>query len=558
MEMRKEKKSAMVVVVGMGVIASIISGCGTAAPKQSSTGATNASSASDASIDKNATIQIDEADDFAHLDPALAYDYGSDEAVYQFYDQLVTYATNSTKIVPDLASSWTVSKDGLKYTFHIRKGVTFWNGDPVTAQSFIDEFQRVLNPKVASPGEGFIDPILQGSTAYFKGQAKSISGLSAPDPYTLEITLTKPQAYFLEVLAMPFFSAVDQSYIDKIGNTQFDHHPMGTGAFEMKSYKMGNEMVMTKNPNYFKKGEPKVQEVDISINKNEQLSALKFQQGQESFLGWNQDIASQAFISMKNNPKFKNDFQSEKLVATYYLALNSKPTGPIQNKLVRQAINMAIDKQRLVSLQNGRAAAANQILPPAMPGYETKLPSDVDYQYNPTKAKQLLKEAGYPNGFSTSLMCPSDQTTRSLVQSIQEDLQKIGIKVSIHPIASASYEADAESMKYPMVYTAWFQDFPDPSDFLNTLLNGNEIPLNNWSNYNNQTVNQELAQAAVMPQGQARLDLYDKIQNQILADAPWVPLFTPIRYAVVQPYVKGFSMSPVLMDPLQNVYVVKH
>lgn len=551
---KKYLKPGIAVLASASVLTALLAGCGT----QTQTAPSNSSSSTTATEVPNATIQIDAMDDFAHLDPALAYDVGSYEPVLQFYDQLVTYEPTGTKIVSDVASTWDVSSDGLTYTFHLNPNVKFWNGDPVTAQSFIDEFKRVLSPSIASPGEGFLDPIVQGATDFNKGKAKEVSGLSAPDANTLVIKLTKPQAYFLYIMAMPFFSAIDQQYVSKIGDKQFDHQPMGSGPFEMKSYKIGDEMVLTKNPNYFKAGVPKLQEIDMYINKNAELSALKFQQGKSAFIGWNQTISTSAFVPMMNNPKFKNDFQKEELVATYYLALNSKPSGPIQNKLVRQAINMAIDKQKLVKLQNGRAAVANQILPPLMPGYEQNLPSDVNYQYDITKAKQLLTQAGYPNGFTTKLLTPNDPTSLQLVQSMQADLAQIGITANVTAVSSSTYLSDAESLNFPIVFTAWFQDFPDPSDFLSILLNGNQIPANNWSNYNNPAVNALLDKAATMPLGQPRLDIYDQAQNMIMADAPWVPLYTPIEYAVVQPWVKGFTQSPTLMDPLQNIYVVQH
>ncbi|GMA63901.1 ABC transporter substrate-binding protein [Alicyclobacillus fastidiosus] len=531
----------------MALLGLVVTGCGTS-------GASTTSNNSSASQTKTGgTITIDEIDDFAHLDPALAYDDGDWEVVPQFYDQLVTYKPGTSTIVPDVATDYTVSSDGLTYTFHLHKGVKFWNGDTLTAQSFIDEFQRVLSKKVNSPGEGFLDPAVKGAHAYYEGTAKTISGITAPDPYTLVIQLTQPEAFFPKVLAMPFFSAVDQKFIDQVGNEKFDHDPMGTGPWEMKSYEQGNQMVLVKNPNYFKPGEPKLDEIDIDINKNEDLAGLNFKSGKTAFIGWNQNIDSQTYISLKNDPKYKNQFQSQPLVATYYLALNTKPNSPIQNKLVRQAIEMAVDKQKLVQLQNGRAEVANQILPPAMPGYEKTLPSDVDYQYSPAKAKQLLAQAGYPNGFKVSMLTPNDSTSIQLMTSIQADLKQIGIDVTLDPRSSTEYLQGTESLKYPLVYTAWFQDFPDPYDFLDILLNGDEIPNNNWSNYNNPTVDKELAEAKVMPDGAARYALYDKIQNQVLADAPWVPLYTPVLYAVVQPNIKGFYMGPVLEDPLQNL-----
>lgn len=569
-------KRSLAVVSSAMILAGILAGCGSS-PSNSATnsggsggsggGNQTTSSNNTASTGTNTgttqsggTIQIDENQDFAHLDPALAYDTGDWEIVpTQMYDQLITYKPKSAQLGPDIASSWNVSPDGKTYTFQLRKDVTFWNGDKVTAQSFIDEFQRILDKSLNSPAVGFIDPAIVGADAYYKGTAKTITGITAPDPYTLKIQLTTPEAYFMDVLAMSFFSPVDMTYINKIGNKAFDHSAMGTGPFKLASYTQGKELVLKKNPNYFIKGTPKLDEVDFFINSNEEASALKFKQGTSAFIGWNQNIDSADFVSMMNDPKYKNDFYKQPLVAVYYLALDVKPKSPIQNKLVRQAINMAIDKKKLVQLQNGRASVANQVLPPAMPGYNKNLPSNVDYQYNPAKAKQLLKQAGYGSGFTVDMLTTSDSTTAKLAQSMQADLAAVGIKVNIRPENSSSYLQDAMGQKYPISYTAWFQDFPDPYDFLDVLLNGDQIASgNNMAAYNNPTVNKELAAAAVMPNGQARYQKYTDIQNQILADAPWVPLYYPVQYAVVQPWIKGYYMNPVLLDPLQNLSIAPH
>ncbi|MBB2479353.1 ABC transporter substrate-binding protein [Bacillus sp. APMAM] len=530
----------------------ILSACSTS----SGGNASNEKSGSGKPI-KGGTINIDMAKDFSHLDPAMCYDFGCYEVVTQFYNMLVTYEPNSTKLVGSVASDYNISEDGLTYTFHLKKGIKFTNGTDLTAQSFIDEFKRILDPKVGSPGKGFIDPLVVGSTAFSEGKAKEISGITAPDSYTLVIKLTRPEGTFLNILAMPFFPAIDKAYVDSIGDKEFDHKPMGTGPWKMKSYDIGKGMVLEKNANYFEKGYPKLDQINITFEANTQSSALKFKQGDTAFIGWNQQIGSSDFVQFQQDPKYKDLLQSQKLVSTYYLALNNK-VKPFDNKLVRQAVNMAIDKNKLVKLNNGRAAVANQILPPDMPGYQKDLPADVDYQFNKDKAKELLKQAGYGNGFKTVMLTTSDDQAKKEAESIQSDLKDIGIDMEIRPLSGASYSDGARSLKYGIVSTAWFQDYPDPSDFLDVLLNGNQIPANNWAAYNNPKVNDMLKKAAVLPPGQERWDAYSKIQLEMLKDAPWVPLYTPVRYAIVQPWVKGFYQHPVWMDPLQNISITKH
>ncbi|MGV3487782.1 MAG: ABC transporter substrate-binding protein [Tuberibacillus sp.] len=529
----------------------ILSGC------SSSSNSGGGSSQSSGKAVKGGAIEIDVSSDFSHLDPAMCYDFGCYEVVPQFYNRLVTYASDSTDIVGDAAESFNISDDGLTYTFKLKKGLKFWNGTDMTAQSFIDEFKRILDPKVGSPASAFVDPIVAGSTDFSKGKATEISGITAPDPYTLVIKLTKPQGTFLDVLAMPFFSAIDKKYVDSIGDKEFDHKPMGTGPWKMESYDIGKQMVLVKNKDYYDSSQPKLDKITLTVEKNAQSSALKFKQGKTAFIGWNQSISSSDFIQFQSDPKYKKLLQKQTLVSTYYLALNNK-VKPFDNKLVRQAVNMAIDKEKLVKLQNGRASVTDQILPPDMPGYQKDLPEELKYTYNVDKAKDLMKQAGVTGEVKTTLLTTSGEEAIKEAESIQSDLEKIGIKVEIRSLSGASYSDGARSLKYGIVSTAWFQDYPDPSDFLDVLLNGNEIPANNWAAYNNPTVNKMLEEAAVLPPGQERWDAYSKIQAEILKDAPWVPLYTPIRYSIVQPWVKGFYMHPVWMDPLHNLSITEH
>jgi oligopeptide transport system substrate-binding protein len=545
------KKSTSTLGIFVLVLVLILSAC-----SSKSSGPKNGGNNEGAAV-KGGKINIDMSADYSHLDPAMCYDFGCYEVVTQFYNMLVTYEPDSTKLVGSVADKYDISPDGLTYTFNLKKGIKFQNGSKLTAQSFIDEFKRILDPEVGSPGKGFIDPLVVGSTSYSEGKSKEISGLKAPDPYTLVIKLTRPEGTFLNMLAMPFFPAIDKAYVDSIGNKEFDHKPMGTGPWKMKSYDVGKNMVLEKNSDYFEKGLPKLDEITITFEKNTQSSALKFKQGDTAFIGWNQLIGSADFIQFQQDPKYKKLLQSQKLVSTYYLALNNK-VKPFDNKLVRQAVNMAIDKEKLVKLNNGRAAVANQILPPDMPGYQKDLPAEVDYKFNKGKAKELLKEAGYGDGFKTVMLTTSSDQSTKEAQSIQSDLKDIGIDIEIRPLSGASYSDGARSLKYGIVSTAWFQDYPDPSDFLDILLNGNQVPANNWAAYDNAKVNKMLQDASPLPPGQERWDAYSKIQLEMLKDAPWVPLYTPVRYAIVQPWLKGFYQHPVWMDPLQNISITKH
>ena len=554
-------KKGLAVVASVGAMGMLLAGCGNAST--STNNSTGSGAATSGQPHVGGSIQLDSISNWKDLDPALNYDTTSNELVSEMYNTLVTYKTNTAQIIPDLATSWDVSSDGKTYTFHLRHNVTFWNGDKMTAQSFIDEFQRVLNPQIASPGEGFLDPVVQGSTAYNKGKAKTVTGLSAPDPYTLVIHLNQPEAFFLDVLAMPFFSAVDQSYINKVGNKAFDSTTaMGTGPFKLQSLTT-NQAVLVKNPNYWEKDKygnrlPYLDKVTIRINKNAQVDALNFEQGQTAIMGNLIGIPSSVYPTFKSNPKYSKLIVQQPQNTVFYVGLNNS-IKPFNNQLVRQAMEYAVNKDKIIQLMNGRGQPADQPLPPGLPGYVSKSDlqaAGVYYSYDVAKAKQLLAKAGYPNGFSTTLYCPNDPDNLKIAGSVQNDLAQIGVKVNIQQTDWNTFlDTNEKGNVQPMFLLGWFQDFPDPSDFLNTLFNSNQQPANNSSMYTNKQVDQWLNQAQTDSNQQQRLALYKQATIQIMKDAPWVPEYYPIATDAVQSWVHGFYISPTLPDPLQYVWI---
>lgn len=559
-------KKGMAVVGSAAALAMLVAGCGASntggnGGNGNTSNGTGSSPAASGKPVEGGNIQLDSIANFKDLDPALSYDTTSDELVQEMYDQLLTYKGTTSTLIPDLASSLpTITNNGKTYTFHIRQGVTFWNGDPLTAQSFVDEFERVLSPTIGSPGESFLDPIVVGSTAYNKGQAKTISGISTPDKYTLVINLTQPEPFFGQVLAMPFFSAVDQKFINSIGNTAFDSQKaMGTGAYELASYN-GTTAVLKKNPHYFLKDQygnqlPYLNQITITVNKNGQADALHFEAGQTALMANNTSgIPSSVWPTFLAKPSLKKDIIEAPENAVFYLGLNNQ-MAPFNNKTVRQAIEYAVNKQRIVQLLNNRVQAANQPLPPGIQGYVKNLPSSVNYQFDVAKAKALLKQAGYPNGFSTTLYSANDPDTIKIDTELQSQLSAVGINVKIDSMDWNSFLTLNEKGKTPMFQLAWIQDFPDASDFLNTLFNTNEQPANNSSMYSNKQVDQWLNQAQTMPNGPQRFALYQKVTEQIMTDAPWVPLYYGKYTYAIQPWVHGYYINPSLMDPLTYIWI---
>ncbi len=552
--MKSKKMRIFGVVASVAMLGTALAGCSSQAAQPLKT----SPAPSAAKPVYGGSLTMDLSSNFPHLDPAKAYDTTSYEGVLQFYNQLVTYKGATNDIIPSLAS-YTISDGGKVYTFHIKKA-KFWNGNPVTAQSFITEFERVLNPVNQSGGSGFIDPLIVGSDAYAKGHAKTISGMKAINNNTLQITLQNPSATFLYVMAMPFFSAVDPSYIKAHPESYVDIHPMGTGPFMLQSFVPGQKYVFVKNPNYFQKGIPYLNQITFNINNSPQAVMLNFEQGNTGLISWNQGgIPSQDYLPMSTNPKYSKDIVKTVQVAVHYMGLNTK-YGPTKNVLVRKALEFAVDKQQIIRLLGGLGVPANEPIPTSMPSaYEKTLPANATYTYNPAKAKALLKQAGYPNGFKTTIYTDnSSPDDVRIAEAVQSMFQKIGVNASINQTSWGTFLTNNETGKQSIFKLAWIEDFPDPSDFLDVLFNSNQAPVNNSTNFSNKQVDALLNKGALMPAGVARDNVYKQAQNIIMSQAPWIPLFYPIYPAAVQPWVKGFYINPNLTDPLQYMWVVSH
>jgi ABC-type transport system substrate-binding protein len=228
---------------------------------------------------------------------------------------------------------------------------------------------------------------------------------------------------------------------------------------------------------------------------------------------------------ISGDPAWKDRLEKQPQVSTIYIAINTT-LPPFDDVKVRQALNHAIDKQRIVQLLNGRATVANQILPALMPGYD---PDYTGYEYNPDKARQLLTEAGYPDGFETSIECIAVDPQPKLCESFQQDLDKIGIKLTINTLAAPNVIEDAGNGKNPLTWSgglAWIQDYPDPDDFYAPILGcDSNVPGGwNWSRYCDEELHAQSQDLLGMLDREARLEAYKPFFRKLMDDAVWVPV----------------------------------
>ncbi len=495
------------------------------------------------------SIVITYKDDVSTLDPAIGYDWQNWSMIKSIFSGLMDYLPGTTELTEDLAESFEISQDSKIYTFKLRKGVKFHNGRELTAEDIKYSLERICNPKTQSPGAGFYG-MIRGQAEMTSGKADHLEGIKVVDKYTVQFELSRPDATFLHVLALNFAFAVPKEVVEKWGQ-DFGKHPVGTGAYKLKEWVLGNRIEWEANADYHHKGKPYLQSIVFEIGQEPTVALLRLQRGEVDILG--DGIPPARFVAIKNDPKYKGMIVEGGQLHTGYVTMNVK-MKPFDNVKVRQAVNMAINKQRVVKIINNRAVVANQPLPPTMPAYDNAYGG---YAYDPEKAKKLLAEAGYPDGFETELYCMNVDPNPRIAQSIQQDLLEIGIKAGLKNQSQATViAAGGEPDQAPMIWSggmAWIADFPDPSNFYGPILGcGGAVKGGwNWAWYCNEALEEKAVKADSItdPDKQKeRIELWRSIYIDIMADAPWAPVFNEQRFTMHTKKVGGKDVY--FVDPV--------
>jgi peptide/nickel transport system substrate-binding protein len=488
-------------------------------------------------------------DDVSTLDPAIGYDWQNWSMIKSLFDGLMDYEPGTTNLRTEIAQDYTIAEDGKTFTFTLRKGVKFHNGRELTADDVKYSIERVVNPATQSPGAGFF-----GSIAGFEeasaGKADHLSGITVVDPYTIKFELSRPDATFLHVLALNFAHVVPKEEVEKYG-ADFGKHPVGSGAFKLAEWTLGQRIVFERFKDYYNPELPKLDQITFEVGQEPVVALLRLQNGEIDIPG--DGIPPAKFIEVTKDPKFKDLIIQGGQLHTGYVTMNVK-IKPFDDVKVRQAVNMAINKDRIVRIINGRALPANQPLPRSMPGYAEDYKG---YPYDPEKAKALLAEAGLADGFETELFAANTDPQPRIAQAIQQDLAAIGIKASIKSLAQANViAAGGEPDGAPMIWSGgmgWIADFPDPSNFYGPILGcGGAVQGGwNWSWYCNEDLDKKAQEADAMvdPAKKAEREaLWRDIYLKIMDDAPWAPIFNEERFSVRSERLGG--PDAIFVDPV--------
>jgi|TARA_B110000503_G_scaffold142390_1_gene239025 ABC-type transport system substrate-binding protein len=494
------------------------------------------------------SITVTYKDDVATLDPAIGYDWQNWSMIKSLFDGLMDYVPGSTTLRPGLADSYEVSNAGQTFVFKLKAGVKFHNGREMTANDVKYSLDRVTNPATQSPGAGFFASI-QGFDAAMDGSATSLSGVKVIDPLTVQIDLSRPDATFLHVMALNFASIVPQEAVEAAAG-DFGKHPVGTGAYKLEEWTLGQRLIFAKNADYWREGVPYLDQVMFEVGQEPVVALLRLQNGEVDVPG--DGIPPAKFVEVMSDPEQAARVVEGGQLHTGYITLNVT-TPPLDNVNVRKAINMAINKDRIAQIINGRAVPATQPLPPSMPGYTEGY---AGYAFDVEAAKVLLASEGLADGFETELYVMNTDPNPRIAQAIQQDLAGIGINAKIQSLAQANVIEAGGNGSAPMIWSggmAWIADFPDPSNFYGPILGcaGAVEGGWNWSKFCDEGLDAKATEADSMAgadQAGARMKLWSDVYMGVMDQAPWVPVFNEQRYTMKSPRMGG--ADALYVDPV--------
>lgn len=492
------------------------------------------------------TLVFGQAQDAVTLDPADATDGFSVNNTSNVFDTLVRFAANGTQVEPGLAESWKVTSDELVWTFKLRRGVRFHDGTPLDAKAVEFSFQRQLDKK---------HPYHHGVFEYAEFTLESVKSIEAVGADSVRFTLKASNAPFLAMLAM-FSNAVSSpAAIRKYGKDYFKH-PTGTGPFKFVEWVQKDHVTYEANKDYWA-GRPCVDRLIIRGIPDNTVRLLEMEKG------------GIHIMDQTNPPDYARIRRNKDLVLftgpglnVGYLAMNVEKE-PFNDVRVRRAVNHSVNKPVLVrAFYEGIGQPAKNPMPPTIWGYNDEVKA---YEYNPEKAKQLLAEAGYPNGITTELWWPNRARPyltqpQKIAEALQQQLAKGGIRAKLVTFEWGTYLTKARNGEHPMAILGWTGDNGDPDNFLYVLLDADNAKKGTASNiafYKSGALHDLLIRAQRTSDQARRTALYRQAQEVIHNDAPWVPLVHAGRVAAYRKQVQNFFPHPLDIRWFYRVWIEK-
>jgi ABC-type transport system substrate-binding protein len=477
--------------------------------------------------------------DIRTSDPHVAYETETWPTAALFYVGLVRWNAENTEIVPALAESYSVSEDGLVYTFVLREGIAFSDGTPITPEAVKWSFERMFRPETASPTSYMFEAI-SGSAAFVNGEADEIAGIQVVDDRTVTFTLDKPVWSLIQRFALPPGFIVPEQGVAAAGDN-FARQPLGAGPFMLESWEPGVRITGVRNPNYYEAGLPVFDRFEMQLGVEPSVGILRIEAGEA-------DVALD-FVPNADYPRIVADpVLADRLLPTAgfpnidYMIMNTT-IAPYNDVRVRRALAAAVDRDRLVQILNGRALPAAGPIPPIVQGNNAELQPPA---YDPEAARALLAEAGYPDGFTAQLFVNTDPTNLSVVQALISDFAAIGVNVELTSVDNAVFLDTVINQRetLELIMTNWYLDYPDPSNIYEPLLacDGSY----NWGQFCSEALDAQFEAANSIPPGDARWAAFSDFEAAIFDEMPNVFLEHQLNFYFLSERINLASDPAVL------------
>lgn len=497
------------------------------------------------------------------LDPAFAKDQYMMWTANMIYNTLVATDTQ-LRLKPSLAKRWEVSPDGLTHTFYLRNNVYFHDnpafrngkGRLLTAHDVVYSFNRIIDPATASPGAWI-----------FNGRVINEDPFEAINDTTFRVHLVQPFRPLPEILSMQYCSIVPKEVVQKWGK-DFRTHPCGTGPYNFAGWDEGNMLILHRNQHYWQQDNlgqnlPYTDAVTISFVNSKATEFFLFLQGKLDFVneldGSFKDLVLTKKGELKEEYKDKLTMSKKTYLNTEYLGFLTDTTNPLiknsptKNVLVRQAINYAIDRQKIVTyFRNGIGTPAlSGFIPEGLPGYDTT--HSYGYTYNPQKAAELLAKAGYPKGEGLQVIkVLTPDIYSDIVNFAAHQLKDIGIPVQVEIMQSNILRQQMSKSEAVFFRGQWIADYPDAETYL-VFFNGNLPAPPNYTRFDHPTFNKWYDEAMLADNDTLRWKLYRSMDSLVMKQAPLVPLFYDQMTHFLNKRVSGFSATPMNVIDLKYV-----
>lgn len=499
------------------------------------------------------------------LDPAFSRDLEIMWATNQLFDGLVEMDSN-LNIIPCIAKHWEISEDGLRYTFFLRDCVFFHpsplfndtSGRKVIASDFVYSFNRILSPKVASPGKWIFSNV----------NTELGNGFEAPDDTTFIIHLKEPFQPFLGMLSMQYCSVVPQEVVEHYGQ-DFREHPVGTGPFKFAFWYENVALVFHRYEKFWQRDAQGVQlpyldAVKIDFVKDMSVEFQGLLQGKYDFMSGIHTSFKDELLDADGNlvDAYKDQlhFQKTPFIKTDYLGIMMDSTmeisknSPLMNVKVRQAISYAINKNEMVKyLRNNTVISANEgFVPPSLLKNENPLNH---YNYNPSLASKLLDEAGYKDRKKLGTITISTTSDYAdLMEYIQHEWEKIGVHTNVNVLQGPALREQSANGQLAVFRKSWLADYPDAENFLAVFYSPNFCPAGpNYTHFSDKQFDELYRQSRRENNDSLRMNIYNKLDSLLMSKAPVIPLYYDQVSHFVRNNIAGLQTNPVNMLDLKTV-----